>query len=58
MAIIMGDFNMHIDWKNQIGKGSLEAEFIECIRDCFLEQYVVEPTREQATLDLVLCNEE
>ena len=53
MAIIMGDFNMHIDWKNQIGKGNLEAEFIECIRDCFLEQYVVESTRDQAGFGIV-----
>ncbi|XP_059843783.1 uncharacterized protein LOC132403935 [Hypanus sabinus] len=56
-AIIMGDFNSHIDWTNQVGHGSLEEEFIECIRDGFLEQYVTEPTRGQAVLDLVPCNE-
>ena len=48
---------MHVDWFNQVGKGSLEEEFIECIRDNFREQYVMEPTREKAVLDLVLCNE-
>ena len=47
-TIIMGDFNLHIDWSNQVGHG---------IRDSFLEQYVMELTREQAILDLVLCNE-
>jgi len=36
---------------------SLEEGYIECICDSFLEQYVMEPTREQALLDLVLCNE-
>uniref|UniRef100_UPI00398F88A5 uncharacterized protein n=1 Tax=Pristiophorus japonicus TaxID=55135 RepID=UPI00398F88A5 len=56
-AVVMGDFNLHIDWSNQIARGSLEEKFIECIRDCFLEQYVTEPTREQAILDLILCNE-
>ena len=30
---------------------------MEYIRDSFLEQYVMEPTREQATLDLVQWNE-
>eukprot|EP00061_Rhincodon_typus_P004295 g22232.t1 len=29
----------------------------ECTRDGFLNQYVEEPTREQAILDWVLCNE-
>ena len=56
-AIIMGNFNLHINWSNQVGQGSHEEEFIECIRDSFLEQYVMEPMREQAILDLVLCNE-
>ena len=41
-AIIMGNFNLYINWSNQVGQGSLEEEFIECIRDSFLEQYVME----------------
>jgi len=48
---------MQVNWENQVGSGSQEREFVECLRDCFLEQLVVEPTREQAILDLVLCNE-
>lgn len=56
-AVIMGDFNFHINWANQTGQGRLEEEFIESIRDGFLEQYVTEPTRGEAILDLVLCNE-
>lgn len=47
----MGDFNLHIDWANQIGHTAVEEEFLECIRDGFLDQYVKEPTREQAILD-------
>ena len=35
----------------------IEEEFLECIRDGFLEQYIEEPTREQTILDWVLCNE-
>ena len=38
-------------------RGGLEEEFLECCRDSFLEQCVLEPTRERAILDLVLCNE-
>eukprot|EP00061_Rhincodon_typus_P016428 g44636.t1 len=34
-----------------------EEEFLEGIRDGFLDQYVEGPTREQAVLDWVLCNE-
>ena len=45
-AIIMGDFNMHIDWLTQVGKGGMEEEFLECCRDSFLEQYVTELMRE------------
>ena len=36
---------------------TIEEEFLECIWDGFLEQYIEEPTREQAILDWVLCNE-
>ena len=57
ITIIMGDFNMQVDWENQVGSGSQEKEFMECLRDVFFEQLVSEPTREQAILDLVMCNE-
>ncbi|XP_059845547.1 uncharacterized protein LOC132404945 [Hypanus sabinus] len=56
-TVVMGDFNMQVDWENQNGTGPQEREFVECIRDGFLEQLVLEPTREKAILDLVLCNE-
>ena len=57
VTVIMGDFNMQVDWVNNVGSGPKEREFIECLQDGFLEQLVMEPTREQAILDLVLCNE-
>ncbi|XP_067884631.1 uncharacterized protein [Heterodontus francisci] len=44
-------------WTNQIGKCCLKNEFTECISDNFTEQYVLEPTREHAILDLVMCNQ-
>ena len=52
--MIMGDFNMQVDWVNQTGNVSQEKEFVECLRDGFLEQFVVEPTRKQGILDLVM----
>ena len=48
---------MQMDWENQVGRGSQEKEFVECLRDGFSEQLVAEPVREQAILDLVMCNE-
>ncbi|XP_072885546.1 uncharacterized protein [Hemitrygon akajei] len=48
---------MQVDWENQVGTGSQEREFVECLRDGFLEQLVVEPNRGWAVLDWVLCNE-
>eukprot|EP00061_Rhincodon_typus_P006332 g26872.t1 len=57
VTVIMGDFNMQVDWKNQVGSGLQEKEFMECLQDGFLEQLVVEPTKERAILDLVLCKE-
>jgi len=38
---------MQVDWKNHVGSGSQEREFMECLRESFLEQLVVD----------FLCNE-
>ena len=56
-AVVMGDFNMQVNWENQVGAGPQDREFVECLRDVFLEELVCEPTRNKAILDLVLCNE-
>ncbi|XP_059816060.1 uncharacterized protein LOC132387717 isoform X4 [Hypanus sabinus] len=53
----MGNFNMQVNWEKQFGAVPQDGEFVECLRDAFLEQLVREPTRDKATLDLVLCNE-
>ena len=63
---IVGDFNYKkINWKTWTSPGSEnspECAFIEGVRDCFLHQHVVNPTRrrgddEPSLLDLVLTNE-
>eukprot|EP00061_Rhincodon_typus_P003027 g19106.t1 len=48
---------MQVDWENPAGRGSEEEEFVQCLRDGFMEQLVVELTSEQAVLDLVMVNE-
>eukprot|EP00061_Rhincodon_typus_P010178 g34263.t1 len=57
IAATMSDFNLYIDWANQISHNAVQGEFLEYIRDGFIDQYVEEPTREQAILDWVLSNE-
>ena len=64
---IVGDFNYkNINWNTwttPYSEQSKEAKFIETIRDCFLYQHVMEPTRsrgndEPSLIDLILTNEE
>jgi len=64
---IVGDFNYgSINWANWTtskSENSLEANFLETLRDCFLFQSASEPTRncgtdEPSTLDLILTNED
>ena len=65
--LIRGDFNMKdIDWhfySTIHSNEHIEHEFIECLRDNFLYQHVLEPTRYREnqtcnTLDLVISSEE
>jgi len=30
-SVIMGDFNLHIDWESQISHSTIEEEFLKCI---------------------------
>ena len=59
---IVGDFNFPtIKWKGE-WSGNNDNDFIECIRDAFLIQMVVKPTRTRLgqnrnILDLVFVNE-
>ena len=66
--IIVGDFNLlGIDWTHWIPnnhrQNNLEFKFIECIRDTFLFQHILHPTRRRRTnnpsiLDLILTNKD
>ena len=65
--LIVGDFNMgEIDWDSGFSSAPRthhSHEFLEVIRDCYLHQHVLQPTRfRQGTvpslLDLVFTNEE
>ncbi|MCG8047037.1 MAG: reverse transcriptase domain-containing protein [Candidatus Thiodiazotropha endolucinida] len=65
--LIMGDFNLRdINWDTlttELGEHHMASRFVECIRDTFLFQHILQPTRlrERSTpsvLDLVFTNEE
>ena len=65
--LLVGDFNYpDIDWDATTcsnGENSKEFLFIECIRDCFLKQHVLCPTRcrgdaTASVLDLVLTRDD
>ena len=65
--LIMGDFNYpDINWKNcttETGIGDTQYEFIETVRDCYLYQHILEPTRGRGSntpscIDLIFSNEE
>ena len=57
-TIIMGDFNFRdIDWKFMEGTSGEANEFMNLIDDCFLTQHVMEATRGNNILDLVLSTE-
>ena len=63
----VGDFNLKDinwnTWTTNHNEQSKEFRFIEMIRDCYLYQHVLEPTRcrgsdDPSTLDLILTNEQ
>ena len=65
---ITGDFNLNnIDWENMTTSltdpDSYENRFIECVRDCYFTQHILEPTRQRGRdnpncLDLLFTNSE
>eukprot|EP00061_Rhincodon_typus_P010168 g34249.t1 len=57
ISIIMADFNIQVDWENQVGSGYYEKEFVEYLLDSLLEHIVVELTRKRVIPGLVMCNE-
>ena len=65
--LLMGDFNVkEINWievEATGGEESLPYRFNECIKDCFLHQHVLVPTRykgeqQESALDLIFTKEE
>src|SRR6218665_418420 len=57
-CVIMGDFNHHIDWSKREGKDNTDESFLDCMDECFLTQHVIEPTRGDNILDLVISMDE
>ena len=54
-CIIMGDFNHgHIQWNSLESTGIEDKQFLCLIQDSFLIQHVLEPTRGENVLDIVL----
>ena len=51
-----------IDWNTWSARDSVSQNFLECIRDCYLQQVIDQPTRyrlnqEPSLLDLILVND-
>jgi len=57
----MGDFNYpDVDWSRNMVNPSANAEcikFFDCLEDCFYSQHVLNGTRSNSILDLVLSRE-
>ena len=54
----MGDFNHgRIQWKSQQSTGSEDQKFLNLVQDSFLTQHVLEPTRGENILDIVLSSQ-
>eukprot|EP00061_Rhincodon_typus_P001422 g14754.t1 len=57
-VVVVSDFNFPlIDWECLRARGSDGEQFVRCVQTGFLRQYVDNPTRGEAILDLVLGNE-
>ena len=56
-CIIMGDFNHgHIQWTSLQNTGREDQEFLNLVQDRFLSQHVLEATRGENVLDIVLSS--
>ncbi|XP_062923290.1 uncharacterized protein LOC134356332 [Mobula hypostoma] len=57
-VVVVGDFNFpYIDWVSHTVRGPDGLEFVKCVQENFLNQYIEGPTRGDAILDLLLGNE-
>ena len=54
----MGDFNhVHIHWNYLESTGIEDQQFLFLIQDSFITQHVLQPTRGENVLDIVLSSE-
>ena len=54
----MGDFNHgHIQWTYLQSTGREDQEFLNLVQDSFLSQHVLEATRGENVLDIVLSSQ-
>lgn len=58
LVLIMGDFNLHIDWNGMRGERGVDTKFLDFFNGAFLYQHVTKPTRGDNTLDLIFSSEE
>lgn len=56
--LLMGDFNLHIDWSNPYPKSAEEQLFCDTVLGLGLQQTVTTPTRGPNFLDLVFVNDQ
>ena len=57
-CITLGDFNHeHIQWKSPKSTGAEDQQFLFLIQESFLTQHVLEPTRGDNALDMVLFSQ-
>ena len=57
-CIIMGDFNHgYIQWTSLQSTGREDQEFLNLVQDSFLSQQVLEATRGENMLDIVLSSQ-
>ena len=57
-VVIMGDFNYHINWEHMKGERPQDTKFLDCVNGAFLQQHIMDPTRNKNILDLVMTSEE
>jgi len=59
--LLMGDFNFaDVDWNSTTTYSSAHSDckkFLEVVEDCFLTQHVMQPTRDNAVLDLIFSRD-
>ena len=54
----MGDFNLgHIQWKYLESTGGDDQQFLFLIQESYLTQHLLEPTRGENVLDIVLSSQ-